>query len=94
METTQGTQMGTPESSNGPIVGIIIVILVLIIGAFYFFTRISEIQNTPTPLDGEQAEFAPTSDSNEVSAIESDLEAENFDDIDAELRALDAEFGS
>lgn len=79
-------------NSNGPVVSIIVVIIVLIVGAFYFFTRISEIQNTPNPLD-TQEEFATTSESNDVSAIETDLEAENFDDIDAELRTLDAEFG-
>ena len=83
----------TEKPSQGPVVGIIIVIIVIVVGAYYFFTRISEIQEldetaSTTPTE----EFATTSPSDETAAIESDLNAENFDDIDAEMNSLDKEF--
>jgi hypothetical protein len=94
MEPTPNMQ--PVEGSNGPVVGIIVVIVVLIVGAFYFFTRINEIQDVPQelPLTNEEMEMTQTSNSDDVDAIEGDLEAENFDDVDAEMEALDAEFGN
>lgn len=94
MEPT--TNMQPVEGSNGPVIGIIVVIVVLIVGAFYFFTRINEIQDVPQelPLTDEEMAMTQTSDSDDVDAIEGDLEAENFDDVDAEMEALDAEFNS
>ena len=83
-------QSQTP--SQGPIVGIIVVIIVLLVGAFYFFTRISEIQNADQAAT-TTIEFATTSSSDETAAIEGDLEADDFDDIDAEMGALRGEFG-
>lgn len=82
----------TQNPSQGPVVGIIVVIIVLIVGAFYFFTRISEIQNAEQT-GTTTVEFATTSPSDETADIESDLEAENFDDIDAEMNTLQGEFG-
>lgn len=93
MEPTQNMQPA--EGSNGPVIGIIVVIVVLIVGAFYFFTRINEIQDVPQelPLTEEEISSAPVSSSDETTDIETDLEAENFDNIDAEMEALEAEFG-
>lgn len=83
----------TQTPSQGPVVGIIVVIIVLIVGAFYFFTRISEIQNAEqTATTTLPEEFATTSPSDDTAAIESDLDAENFDDLDAEMGSLDGEF--
>lgn len=93
MEPTQNMQ--PTEGTNGPVIGIIVVIVVLIVGAFYFFTRINEIQDVPQELPLTEEEVSttpPPSSSDEVDAIENDLEAENFDDIDAEMNALEAEF--
>lgn len=85
-----------PIPSQGPVVGIIIVIIVLIIGAFYFFTHLSTVaplEPIDTGTTSDEVVFPPTSSSDDPNAIASDLEAEDFDDIDAELRDLDAEFG-
>ncbi len=63
---------------QGPVVGIIIVIIVLLVGAFYFFNRISwtgGMDTTP----------------GDVSDIESELSAQNYDEIDAEMTSVDAE---
>lgn len=85
------TQSQTP--SQGPVVGIIVVIIVLIVGAFYFFTRISEIKNEEQMATTTDMEFATTSSSDETAAIEGDLEADDFESIDAEMDALQGEFG-
>ncbi len=86
----------TPIPSQGPAVGIVIVLIVLVIGAFYFFTRLSTIapieSETATTTGTEEILFAPTTSSDEPTAIENDLNAEDFSSIDAELEALDAEF--
>lgn len=82
----------TQTPSQGPVVGIIVVIIVLIVGAFYFFTRISEIQNADQTATTTE-DFATTSPSDDTAAIESDLNADNFDTIDAEMGTLNGEFG-
>ncbi|MBP9771559.1 MAG: hypothetical protein KBD16_01400 [Candidatus Pacebacteria bacterium] len=90
------TNSNLPVPSQGPVVGIIVVIIVLIVGAFYFFTRLSNVDTVPpTDITGSTSDdvsFAPTSPSDEPDAIENDLNAEDFSDIDAELDSLDAEF--
>lgn len=86
-----------PIPSQGPVVGIIVVLIVLIVGAFYFFTRMwssnvpTEFQMVTTTGD---VPFDPVSASDDPDAIARDLEAEDFSDIDAELDAIDAEFGN
>ncbi len=90
------TNSNLPVPSQGPVVGIIVVIIVLIVGAFYFFTRLSNVNTLPPTdtVDGasEDVSFAPTATSDEPAAIEDDLNAEDFNNIDAELESLDAEF--
>lgn len=87
-------QTNEPQmSSQGPVIGIIVVIVVLIAGAFYFFGRVAQAPDAMTePTDVMLEDLPTTSTSDEASAIESDLNAEDFSDIDAELEALDAEF--
>jgi len=93
MEPQVNMSMPTGQSRpQGPVIGIIIVIIVLLVGAFYFLGRFvpadAPADDTMTE-DGSNAdEMPPLSDSNEVSDIEADLNAEDFSDIDADLQAL------
>ncbi len=82
----------TPTPQQGPVVGIIVVIVVLIVGAFYFFTQLWSV-NAPveTATTTADATFAPVSSSDDPDAIASDLQAEDFSNIDAEMNAIDAE---
>jgi hypothetical protein len=84
-----------PIPSQGPVVGIIVVIIVLIFGAFYFFTRLSSMNAPELPPEATTTAdtFAPTSTSDDPAMIQNDLDAEDFESIDAEMRDLDAEFG-
>lgn len=79
------------NKTQGPIIGIIIVIIVLLVGAFYFMGRLTPSANPidePTPAEEQAETMPPLSESDEVSDIEADLEAEDFSDIDAELETF------
>ena len=88
------------KSSAGPIAGTVIVIVILALGALYFWgARLNE--QTPEELpfipgDGSSAEsWAPsTSNSDEAAAIEAELDATSMNDfeqqMDADLSAIEA----
>lgn len=81
------------DGSQGPIVGIVIVIALLIAGGFYIMNQLS-LQNAASPETATttgDAAFAPTATSDAPDAIANDLDAENFDSLDTGLNQLDAE---
>lgn len=90
----QTTIPGTATSSSkGPVVGIVIVVALLVIGALYFWgARLNE-QQTPTPyIPGdtaapEQAWLPPENTSDEAAAIEADLTATDMNSFDASMKA-------
>ncbi|MEK7178796.1 MAG: hypothetical protein AAB727_00905 [Patescibacteria group bacterium] len=84
----------------GPVVGVIIVIIVLILGGLYFLGQrvaregffeptAEEIQATPDEALNALTEIG-TSD--EVPAIETDLNATPLENLDAELNSIGKEF--
>lgn len=102
--------MKTPEgyttearAHNGPILGILVIILVLILGGLYLWGSMLDSQNevveTPivnnepeTPRAEADVEIMQTlSPSDELSAIEADITNTNLDTIDADIQAMDAE---
>ena len=88
---------GEPKSSVGPIVGIVIIIIVLVIGGLYFWgQKLSTDDPDPefSTSDSQTEELADTSDSDAVDDIDADLDAvgdEDLDALDAELGDIDAE---
>jgi len=93
------------EKSTGPLVGIIIVVVVLVFGGLYFWGKqvsensqieleelpsASEITNTP---DETLETLGTQGTSDEVGAIESDLNSTNLDNLDTEFGNIDDEFG-
>ena len=77
-------QMPTDDKKSfGPIIGIIIIIVILAIGAFYFFSK-----------SGDSAMEATSPD--EINAIEEDLNAEPVDEssFEDEMSQLDAELNA
>nr|QBM02320.1 hypothetical protein [uncultured archaeon] len=75
------------ESKLGPIIGIIIVVIVLIIGALYFWGEKLNKANDLPQGDTMVNNLKSQQNSDEVSSIEADLKATNLDDIDADLKA-------
>ncbi|HEY4502508.1 MAG TPA: SKG-like transmembrane protein [Candidatus Paceibacterota bacterium] len=83
----------------GPTVGITLVVVLLILGALYFFwygkqdnrqysPSAEEIINADDPLTSE---LQSQSDSDEISSIEQDLNTTQFDDLDADAANIDTE---
>lgn len=85
------------SSSQGPVVGIVIVLAVLVVGAFYFLARLS-FTNAPSAVDtattSDTAGFPPVSSSDDPDAIARDLDSTDVDDLDADLSAIDAELSN
>ena len=99
-----------PEASKdhhshiGPILGVLIVVLVLILGGLYLWGgTISETgemvepqsieNNEPETVRAEADEqiLNTTSSSDEIEAIEADLESTELDELDAELDEIERE---
>ena len=96
--TPSPTPTPTPEgdgNSAGPIVGSVIVIIIIIIGGLYFWgQRLSQDMKGEDILSEEDAlvaDLVEVSDSDEVGAIEDDLNATDLDDLDADLENIDLE---
>lgn len=87
------------ESSMGPIIGAIIIVLILIIGGLYFWGQ-NLVQNEDVAdddmeelLDEDEVteELQEQSSSDEVDDIEADLEASSYEEIDADLANIEEE---
>ena len=89
------TEITSPEKKQtGSIIGSIIVIIVIIVGGLYFWgTKSDDVPEVP-PTDLEPTEEVPMADpigdalrkaaeSDDLNAIEADLNATNIDNIDS-----------
>lgn len=99
-EMRYDSPLNKKESGAGAITASIIIILIIIVGAFYFFSLVQDRTSVPQQ-QTEQAPEAPSpeeleqqSDSDNIADIEADLNAEGFDNLDAELGEIEAEFES
>ena len=92
-----------PRKPVGPTVAIIVILLLLALGALYIVggrvaERADKEATEPTPADiaAEQdpalTSLQNVSTSDEVDAIEADLNATNVNTLDAETEAINAEF--
>jgi len=90
-ETTNPMPSQTPDSNGkmGPLIGTIIVILVLVIGAIYYFVSLRNDDTQPiAPYDDTDRtllNIETQSPSDELDAIENDVNATNMNDIDADI---------
>ena len=84
-QANQMPMQETPQKSVGPLVGIIIIVIVLVIGALYFWgTKINNEAAPETPM-------APLSESDELNDIGADLSATVINSIDQDIGAIEAE---
>lgn len=100
----------TPENLNethhtklGPILGVLILILVLILAGLFLWGRTMNEPVTPveTPIVNNEPEttravadqqiFETLSPSDELDAIDADISATNLDSLDTELGTIDVE---
>jgi len=99
---------GEPQPSHvGPILGVLIVVLVLILAGLYLWgATLSEKQEQTVPRQIENNEpetvraeadaqiLDTVSTSDELGSIEADLESTSIDGLDAELDEIDRELDS
>lgn len=76
MRGEKGNDMG----SSGTIIGVIVILLIIILGGFYFWSK--RVGN-----DAQLDEINMQSKTDDLSAIESDLNATEIENLDAELNA-------
>ncbi|MEX0652140.1 MAG: hypothetical protein WD509_01465 [Candidatus Paceibacterota bacterium] len=99
METPQEDTPNTPQgnsteehASSGPLVGVAIIILVLIVGGIYFWnTEVNNHKGDATQETSAEATVDALNTqgtSDEVAAIEADLDTTDLDNLDAELDDL------
>ena len=84
------------ESSIGPIIGIIIVIAVLLVGALYFWgqhlSKVDLQEGKPNEQPNEEmSQVPPVSDSDELSTIEAELSATAIESFDWVFEEIDGE---
>jgi hypothetical protein len=83
------TMMNPQPEGNGPLVGIVIIVLVLLIGGIYLVT--SQKQDGDVNIDDLATTTEQMSTSTSYEDIEADLEATTFNSLDADLNALEEE---
>ena len=89
------------NGSIGPIIGVVVIVIVLILGSLYFIgKKVNDLeQNAQTPAeitaseDTARQSLETQGTSDEVSAIETDLNATSLDNLDAELGTVETELG-
>ncbi|MEK7088207.1 MAG: hypothetical protein AAB952_00485 [Patescibacteria group bacterium] len=90
----------TQTSENrpaGPVIGVVIIILILVVGALYFWGAKLNKEANQTPEDILSAEdqtlnqLQTQSTSDEVVDINTDLNATVLDGLDADLQSIDKE---
>ena len=89
------------DNKNGPVVGIIIVIIVLAIGGYYLFAQLQAQKTERETQEVQQLQGdTQTTTSNEVPDIQADLQTQQNEldtldaETDADLNALDAELNT
>jgi flagellar biogenesis protein FliO len=88
----------SPETSNtkadsgiGAIVGSIIVVLIIILGAFYLFTAVQERRSGASDMNTQEMN-AMNNEPATTAELEAELESISTDDLDAELADIEASF--
>lgn len=89
------------DSTVGPLIGSIVIILIVIIGGLYFWgslitSKKAEIEEKNLLEDQIKAleveQTAKQSTSTDVNSIEADLKTTNVDSLDSEISDIDKEF--
>lgn len=96
----QAPQPAPEKSSIGPLVGILIIVLILGLGGLYFWgAKLNTEQSNDTPpliLGDDSAGLPPTTSSDTVADIETDVNATNMDtfesEVEADMQAVESSF--
>lgn len=85
-------ESGGENGKTGAIIGILVIVIILVIGALYFWGQ--RLVETPNTEETSPTVFQPTeSTSTEITDIESDLGATVLEGLDTDLENINAELG-
>ena len=89
-EQQQNMNMGMPQqpsgSSSGPIIGVIIILVVVILAGLYFWGQKDMTTETPVTT-ADTNSITAQSNSDNTDAIENDLNNTDVETVDAEINA-------
>ena len=103
---TEGSDSIITHAHAGPIIGVLSLMLILILGGLYMWGGLLAKPAVVAPIEKPIVNNEPEtpravadtqileimSPSDEISAIEADLESTRLDSLDADLNTMDAEF--
>lgn len=75
--------------STGPVIGIVIIILIIVLGGLYFWGQRAD-QNIMEETQNAELEMTQ-SESDDLTSIEADLNSADFDGLGAEVEVIEAE---
>lgn len=86
-------QNDSAASSIGPLVGIIVVVIVVVLGGMYFWGQRIEKSGEDTAFENDAAteSLENQSSSDEIAAIEADINNTDLQNLDTELNQIDAD---
>lgn len=86
------------KTGNGPLIASIIIVLVIILGGIFSFTKRPLKPETAEDLmkqeDTALTQLSTQSDSTDLESIETDAANTNLDTVDSDLQQLDTELDS
>jgi hypothetical protein len=94
IQTPPTPQRGGGENKSfGPLIGIVIIILILVLGGLYLWSNQSDLGSLSPNEDGVIQALQEQGASDEVSAIEEDLSATDLESLDADLKNIEEGLG-
>ena len=85
----------SPEKEpKGPILGIVVIIILLIVGGLYIFMNERGTTGNTASTTPETTDLGPESNSNDLGQVQAELEATNLNSLDAELKDINADLNT
>ena len=83
-----GSDMGGAKSSSaGPVIGVVIILAIIILGALYFWGQRGAPEDTTLESDETTQSIDSQSSSDDLNSIEADLDSTDIENLDAEINA-------
>ena len=82
--------VASQESSAGPVIGALIIILILVLGGFYFLGAQLQNNQASKPTAEEQAMAERQASEAELDGVEADLSAMATENLDSEAASIEA----
>lgn len=80
------------KEPKGPILGIIVIIILLVVGGIYIFLNQKGISGSNlATTTAETIDLGPESTSTDLTTVKTELEATDLNSLDAELKDINAE---